>query len=254
MRSIHQDEQLPEILWLCSSAGLIRFDTRTNDYMFFNEENGYPVGFVYGLVEDDQHNFWLSTNSGLIYYDRKSETLQNFTVKDGLQSNEFNRGAFYKGSSRNIYFGGIKGFNWFRSGVEKATSKPPRSAIISTLVNDVAITNDSTYYSTRTISLPYYKNDLLFEFAVFDYTRPEANKVQFKLEGWDEHWISTNQKSTRYSNLPHGNYIFKVRTANSSSEWGEEDRVTISIQAPFWNTNWFYADCWNNPLDRLSKV
>ncbi len=241
IRSIHQDEQESEILWLCSGAGLIRFDTHSTAYKLYKEEDGIPGGFVYGLIEDDNHNFWLSTNSGLCFFNRKDETFQTFTVKDGLQSNEFNRGAFYKGPSGTIYFGGIKGFNWFRSGAERATSKPPKSAIISTLVNDVAITNDSSFYLTRSLSLPHDKNDLLFEFAVFDYTRPEANKIQYMLEGWDKQWITTHQKSTRYSNLPHGNYIFRVRASSSTSDWGEEDYVSISIQAPFWKTNWFYA-------------
>lgn len=241
LRSVHPDEQEPYILWLCSGAGLIRFDTRTAEYTLYTEADGIPGGFVYGLVEDDLHNFWLSTNSGLCFFNRKEETFQTFTVYDGLQSNEFNRGAFYKGASGTIYFGGIKGFNWFHSGAERATSKPPKSAIISTLVNEVAVTNDSSFYFTRSLSLPHDKNDLLFEFAVFDYTRPEANKIQYMLEGWDKQWITTYQKSTRYSNLPHGNYIFRVRASNNASAWGEQDAVTIFIHAPFWRTNWFFA-------------
>lgn len=241
IRSIHQDEQERDVLWLCTGAGLIQFNTRTTKYTRYNEEDGIPGGFVYGLIEDEQNNFWISTNSGLCYFDRKAGTFQTFTVKDGLQSNEFNRGAFYKGPSGSIYFGGIKGFNWFRSGAEKATSKPPKSGVISTLVNDVAVTNDSTFFFTRSLSLPHNRNDLLFEFAVFDYTRPEANKIQYMLEGWDKQWITTYQKSTRYSNLPHGNYIFRVRASNSASDWGDEDQVWVLIRAPFWNTNWFYT-------------
>lgn len=240
IRSIHQDEREPEIIWLCSGAGLIRFDTHSKEYKFFSEEHGIPGSLVYGMVEDENQNFWLSTNSGLCFFDRKKETFQNFTVKDGLQSNEFNTGAFYKGPSGTIYFGGIKGFNWFKTGVERFNQKPPRAVVVSTMVNDQRIVNDSSFYFTRSLTLPYNRNDLSFEFAVLDFARPEANKVQYQLEGWDKQWITTYLKSVRYSNLPHGKYILRVR-ASAGDVWGREDQIVISIKAPFWDTTWFYG-------------
>ncbi len=241
IRSLHQDEQEPAILWLCSGTGLVRFDTRTNAFKLYDEKHGIPGSYVYGLIEDDDHNFWLSTNSGLCFYNRKNDTFQNFTVKDGLQSNEFNTGAFHKGLSGNIYFGGLKGFNWFRTGAEQSSYQPPRAGIISTNVNDVPVINDSVFFNTRSLTLAHHRNDISFEFAVFNYTRPEANKIQYKLDGWDEQWISTYQKSVRYSNLPSGKYTFHVRASSNDREWGKEDAVTIFIQAPFWKTTWFYG-------------
>lgn len=241
IKSLHQDEQNPQLLWICSGAGLIRFDTQTGDYKLYDEQAGIPGSFVYGLLEDADHNFWLSTNSGLCFFDRKSETFQRFTVEDGLQSNEFNSGAFYKGPSGTLYFGGIKGFNWFSSGAERPMRTPPRSRVTSVQVNDVVVSHDSTFYFTRSLARPHHQNDYVFEFAVFDYTHPEANKVQYMLTGWDKDWITTNQKIARYSNLAPGSYHFKVRASTGNSAWGPEDQVSILIRAPFWQTAWFYG-------------
>jgi signal transduction histidine kinase len=77
--------------------------------------------------------------------------------------------------------------------------------------------------------------------AALDYTRPEANKLQYRLSGWDHNWVITFDKSARYSNLPPGNYTLRVRASNSGDTWGNEERIFIMIQAPFWKTNWFYA-------------
>jgi signal transduction histidine kinase len=46
----------------------------------------------------------------------------------------------------------------------------------------------------------------------------------------------------RYNNLPHGDYIFKIKAANGAGAWNEEVyTVTITIHPPFWKTWWFYS-------------
>lgn len=240
VRSLHRDENDPKVLWLCSGSGLIRFHTETHDFKLYDEASGLPGGFAYGLVEDDNHNFWISTNKGLSLFNPKTETFQNFTSKDGLQSNEFNTGAFYKGPSGTMYFGGIKGFNWFKTGAEHAVVIPPRAGITGIKVNDKPLKRDSTFLRQGQFQLAYHENDLSFEFAAFEYTRPEANKIQYRLEGWDNQWITADVQAVRYSRLPPGPYNFRVRASAGGDTWGEEDAVRFSVRAPFWNTQPFY--------------
>lgn len=240
LKSIHADESDSSILWLSSAAGLIEFNTTTFQYRLFDETHGIPGSLVYGVLEDDNHNFWLSTNAGLCFWNRASNTFVNFTVKDGLQSNEFNTGAFHKGKSGNLYFGGIKGFNWFRTGVEEARLSPPVAVVTEVKVNEVVINHDSAFYYSRALTLPYHKNDLFFEVAVLDYSRPEANRVRYQLENWDHDWIQSDQKSIRYSNLPPGHYVFRVSGSQSRGEWGPEDKIRVFIEAPYWKTNTFF--------------
>jgi len=114
LRSIHKDEKNGNVLWVCTGIGLIKYNTLTRGQTLYNEKNGMANSYVYGVLEDEQHNFWMSTNMGICFFNRKENTFQNFTANDGLQSNEFNTQSFYKGKSGNIYFGGIQGFNWFK--------------------------------------------------------------------------------------------------------------------------------------------
>lgn len=240
LKSIHADERDSSILWLSSAAGLIEFNTTTFQYRLFDETHGIPGSLVYGVLEDDNHNFWLSTNAGLCFWNRASNTFVNFTVKDGLQSNEFNTGAFHKGQSGNLYFGGIKGFNWFRTGAEKARLSPAVVTVLDVKVNETDVAQDSSFYYSRTLTLPHYSNDLVFEVAVLEYSRPESNRVRYQLENWDHDWIISDQKSIRYSNLPPGQYVFRVSGSQGRGEWGPEDHIQINIQAPFWETNTFF--------------
>lgn len=240
-RSIHFDELNLELIWICSGAGLIRFNIKSHDYKLYNYENGMPDNYLYGLLEDRQHNFWMSSNTGLYYFNRSEEKFVNYSVKEGLQSNEFNSRAFHKGASGKFYFGGVNGFNYFDPAEAFDQPTPPRVKITSIQINDKPFAKDSSWIESTPITLDYFENDLAFSFAVLDYTRPQTNQIQYKLEAWDEEFITTTIKNVRYSNLPPGNYTLRIRGSNNGQVWGKEESLQVRISAPFWNTNLFYG-------------
>jgi signal transduction histidine kinase/ligand-binding sensor domain-containing protein len=243
IRSIHADERDNKVLWLASAKGLIRFNTASKTYVVYSEKDGMANGYIYGILEDKEHNFWMSSNGGLIYFDRSKNIFQNFTVNDGLQSNEFNTGAYYRGTSGTFYFGGIKGFNWFTDleNEYKEVKTRPHVAITDIAINDVSFSKRELFRKQRLIELPYNKNKISFRLAALDFTRPKANRIEYKLEGWDEHWVLSHNKGVNYPNLTPGDYTFKVRAANPYGIWSNEETISIRINAPFWKRWWFYA-------------
>ena len=63
----------------------------------YTEKDGLINNTIYGILVDDSNKIWISTNEGI------SSTLQlkkmyfeNFTIIDGLQSNEFNGRSCFK--------------------------------------------------------------------------------------------------------------------------------------------------------------
>ncbi|MFI5139023.1 MAG: two-component regulator propeller domain-containing protein, partial [Sphingobacteriales bacterium] len=242
IRSIHPDEKDKNTLWICTGIGLIQFNTLTQKQIYYDERNGMANSYVYGVLEDEQHNFWMGTNMGLIFFNRQEDTFQNYTVKDGLQSNEFNTQAFYRGPSGNMYFGGIRGFNWFNPKTIKAPAFTlPGVAITSISVDDRPYVKDERFAKNKTIVLNYDQNNISFQFAALDFTRPQANKVKFILEGWDKNWITTGDKNMRYTHLMPATYLLKVKSANSDGVWSGEEKLTIIVNAPFWQKPWFYV-------------
>jgi len=238
VRGLHPDEQEPRILWAGTSNGFVRLDTHTGQCDFKGEEDGMTNAYVYGLLEDQQHNLWLSTNGGLICYERGKGKFTSYTYADGLQSNEFNSGAFYKGPGGNLYFGGIHGFNWLEPGWEPAAAQQPPPVALS----DFAINGQRmALVPGRALSLPHHRNDMAFRIAVLDYSRPEANKVAYFLEGWDQQWIESRNHEAHYANLPPGRYTLHIRGCNASGVWSRQLVFPITIKAPFYRTPLFYA-------------
>ncbi|MGZ3764684.1 MAG: ligand-binding sensor domain-containing protein, partial [Mucilaginibacter sp.] len=239
IRSIHVDERDPDILWISTVKGLIRFDCRSKKYRVYNQSDGMANSYVYGALEDDKHDLWLSTNSGISYFNRGNESFKNYSVKDGLQSNEFNSGAFFKSQSGTLYFGGIKGFNWFYPSQPGPDKSSPLLGITAASVDDESILRDSVFTSRKTITLPYSKKSVLLSFAVLDYTLPRANSIEYKLEGLEKKWFRTENKDIRYSNLAPGSYTLRVRGISSSENKSPETNIKIVVLPPFWKTSSF---------------
>lgn len=239
LRGLHPDEQHPELLWVASSNGFAELNIRTGKYRFRGEADGMSNAFVYGMLEDAKHNFWMSTNGGLIHYDRRAEHFSTYTYADGLQSNEFNSGAYYRNAHGRMYFGGVHGFNWFEPDQQQQSS----AAKLTVVLQDVTINGQPRVLaqSQAELSLPYTQNNIAFRIAVLDYSRPEANKVSYFLEGWDKGWIESRDKEAHYSNLPPGSYKLHIKGCNSAGTWSDEETLQFLIKAPFWETSLFYV-------------
>ena len=239
LRSVRKDEKNAGYLWIGSGIGLIHFNTATHAYKVWNEKDGMANSYVYGSLEDATGNLWISTNKGLSSFNPKENKFENFSFLDGLQSNEFNTQAFYKSNTGVFYFGGIRGFNWFKPGYVSKEKIKPVAAITRIEISDSVFQKDSAFLLQQTITVPYNKNDFSFQFAALDYTRPEANNIQYTMQGWDAGWVTADNRSARYANLPPGNYTLKLKVANADGVWSDEQKINIIIQSPFWKRSWF---------------
>lgn len=239
IKSISADKRNENFLYVASRIGLIHYNLASGNYYLYNENNGLGDNHVYGELEDSIGNLWISTNKGLSFLDTKNNKFKNYSHLHGLQSNEFNTHAFYKGTSGHFYFGGINGFNWFKSDFENPIKTKPLAAITMIEVNNRVLVNDTNYILHHLISVPYNQNDFNFTFAALDFTLPKANKIQYQLEGWDEYPIITENKTVRYSNLPPGKYRLKLKVSNAEDMWSDEEKIDIEIRAPYWQTKPF---------------
>ena len=79
-------------------------------------------------------------------------------------------------------------------------------------------------------------------FAALHYTEPGKNKYAYKMEQFDQDWVqrSADHHYASYTNLPAGEYDFKVKAANNDDYLNEmKIPMKIIISLPFWQTWWF---------------
>jgi serine phosphatase RsbU (regulator of sigma subunit) len=91
--------------------------------------------------------------------------------------------------------------------------------------------------------LDWAENSFQFEMVALDYTDPPHNQYMYKLEGYDHEWSApTTVRFVSYTELPGGNYIFRVKAANNDGTWNEKPyELRIVVIPPFWKTNIFYV-------------
>ena len=100
---------------------------------------------------------------------------------------------------------------------------------------------DPTVFSK--VQLTHKNYFVTFEFSVLDFIDPENNQFRYKLEGFDPDWIENGTRNTAtYTNLPAGNYVFRVQGANSSDVWNREGiSINVEVLPPPWLAWWAWC-------------
>ncbi len=243
--AIYEDAQ--GVFWFGVQGGLDRWEPQTGRFTHyaeaqerpFNRPRGLPNSAVLCIQSDEQGQLWLSTNRGLAHFDPIQETFRAYDVQDGLQSNEFNSGACLKDRAGRLYFGGIHGFNVFDPAEIQANPIPPPVAITALRVFNEPLAGDLS--GRAPIQLSYQQNFIAFEFAGLDFHAPQKNQYAYMLEGVDRDWVQAGQRRyASYTNLGGGQYVFRVRAANSDGVWNYRGAaLPITVTPPVWATGWF---------------
>ena len=245
-------------IWIGANDGLVSYNPETNKYFKYSVKNGYPFYDIYGVLEDSDHNLWLSSNSGLIKFmnvinDKDSKNFVVFDQNDGLQSKQFNYGAFYQSTTGEMFFGGINGFNSFFPDQIKNNPFYPEVVFTNLKINNKLVCIDEeingrivlnkAFSETKQIILKPKDDIITIEFAAIHFAQPEKNRYKYMMEGFDEEWYETDasRNFVTYSNLPQGEYIFKLLGSNNDGLWIKTPKeLKIIVLPPFWKTWWFF--------------
>lgn len=238
--SIYQDTK--GRIWIgTAGGGLNLYHPEADSFTYYLEKDGLPNGVVYGILEDAKGNLWMSTNYGISRFDPETETFRNFDAGDGLQSNEFNSGAYAKGKNGQFYFGGINGLTVFHPSRIKSNPYLPEVTLTSLTQDDQPIGLESSVETAQEVVLEWPQNSLEFGFAALSYNQPTKNQYAYRLEGFDTNWhfIGT-KRDGRYTNLPGGEYTLLLKATNSDGIWNElPQQIKVTVIPPFWQTTWF---------------
>ena len=238
-------------LWLSTAAGLNLFNPQTRHFTVFTKKDGLASDIIYSVREDNNNKLWISTNNGISEYDPIKNTFKNFTAEDGLQNGEYKPHSSLKASNGVLYFGGVNGFNSFNPDqIQKPAQFSPLVITSFQVFNkplEVAKnSNDPSplkqdISKTKSLTLSYKQSVISLEYAALDFTSPNKKNYAYLLEGFDKDWNYVGSRnSASYTNIPPGNYTFKLKYQNSSGLWSPvASRLHITIVPPFWRTWWF---------------
>lgn len=240
-------------IWIGTENGLSFYD----GFKFWNYyvRDGLTSGNIYSLVFDNDGNLLVGTDKGFdkitFSEDNRIVRVTNYSSDEGFLGIECNINAVEKDKQGNFWFGTVKGVTRYNPSREINVEQLPK-----THITDISLFFEKTDWGTYSdslsrwynlptgLQLPYNKNHLTFQFAATSSIGgSERPLFQFFLEGFDMAWspLSAKREAT-YSNLPAGEYNFKIKTFFGELE-SPVTEFSFSINPPFWNTWWFYFIC-----------
>ncbi len=244
--SIHVDDR-GEVWIGTRGGGLDRaigspFSARGLVFENYSEAQGLPNNTVYGVHSDASGALWLSTNRGIASLDRTARRFRPFFRSHGLQGDEFNLGAHFRSASGELLFGGANGYNAFVPERLRFNQRPPDIVLTGLLKFNAPAELGTSYDSLSQLALSHRDDVITFQFAALDFTAPGQNRYAYKLEGFDNDWVEADKtRQATYTNLSGGNYVFRVRAANSDGVWNETGlAIPVIVEAPPWARWWAY--------------
>ena len=220
----------------------------------FTSEEGLCDNAVLLMIFDNVGNLWIGTNKGLDKFDvleynkTGKKIFEHYGKEEGFIGIECNQKAVYQDSKGNLWFGTIKGVFKYNSKEDKPNTEEPFTYITNLRlffknIDWTIYTDDINKISGLPIGLrlPYKQNHLTFDFIGISLTIPSKVRFQYILEGIDKDWSpAIKENHVTYSNLPPGEYTFKLKACNNDGVWNKEPTAyNFIIIPPFWQTWWF---------------
>jgi len=197
---------------------------------------------IYAMQIAPPNDLWLATNSGLVQIS-DYKTLTKFRFRHGLQGQEFEFGASHRDHLGRLYFGGSNGYNRFYPKNITSHINPPPVVLTSLIIAGDNPDLTQSNADIRAIELNYTDYFVTFEFSALDYLDPSNNIYRYKLLGFDPAWIDIgNRNNATYTNLPAGEYNFRVQGANAAGAWNHDGiSIHIKVNPPPWFSWWAYC-------------
>jgi signal transduction histidine kinase/ligand-binding sensor domain-containing protein/ActR/RegA family two-component response regulator len=262
MNSFEKAIEVPEVIacvvdknghfWLgTGKSGVYVTNSQGQILHHYTTKNGLSDNFVCAIIKSQAGHIWISTNNGLNYFDESSQSFIKFFKNDGLQGNQFYFQSFLHTRRGELYLGGTEGFtSFFPDMMKKNKIKPPVYLTSVGYYNfheknkENLIVLKKNVMVDDTLTLNWQQSSLEFEFIAVGFTYPIKYLYAYRMEGFDLSWNYTDalKRKATYTNLPPGEYTFRVKASNNDNFWNEEGiRLKIIIKPPFWKQYWFYA-------------
>ncbi len=260
-------------IWMATDgAGVCRYSN--GQYKLWDSASGMTSSVIYDIVQSADGNMWASTfDKGLLVYD--GINWHTIDRNDGLQSLKI--ATLLTTINDAILVVNAKGVDeWQKSGGQfRNYGRRSGADTVSSALNlfardtsgnvyipyqdglarfgrheyDVNITPTINIKSLRTFFretrhqsnlFRHSENHITFSYDGINYTNPEHLFYRYKLEGYNEEWITTRDESVTFPQLTSGDYRFVVQVSlnNTFNSYGEATH-NFTISKPFWFELWF---------------
>jgi ligand-binding sensor domain-containing protein/signal transduction histidine kinase len=228
-------------LWIGSKNGLSLLDLEQGHFRHWSRKQGLPNDQINSILGHPSGQIWLSTNRGLACLWPDLENITVYSSTEGLQDEEFLRRSKAIGADGRLYFGGIQGFNHFDPERISTNTHIPNLVITAFRTMRRRIEVGPNLDSGLPLVLSSRENQFQIEFSALDFVEPWENRYRYQLVGFDPTWVEAGtSRLASYTNLPGGNYTFRVTGTNNNGIWNPQGlSLKIEVVPTLIKRGWF---------------
>ena len=217
----------------------------------YGPKQGLAEKIIMQILEDDAGSLWLSTTRGILQTSMRelnavaeNRATSVFFVRygrtDGMKSRECNgnfQPAGAKTTDGRLWFPTTQGVVSTDPSHINRNPLPPPVAIEQLLADGRSVPLD------KGVALEPGIRNLELRYTALSLLVPSKVEFRYKMEGFDKDWMSPGQdRSAHYTNLPPGDYRFRVIASNNDGIWNESGAgLSIEVQPHFYQTIWFFT-------------
>ncbi len=199
-------------------------------------------------------SLWIKTFSKIyllnlsLMSDEKMSLIHTLDLSDGINDDYPHGGMYHADKHGNLWMSTGEGLQVIKYSEIALNPEENKNHLLNIKVNGENIDLDKYSKSISAINdvpdqleLPYYLNELSFDYVGLCYKNQDKVKYKVKLEGYEKDWsLPSTESYIRYSNLAPGTYTFKFYSCNNDGIWNLHPyEFKFKISPPWWNTWWF---------------
>ncbi len=213
-------------------------------------DNGLPCSRIISFIEDKEKRWWLYTDCGVL--ELADSDLQRWWSDPGaiVHTRIYDR---LDGAQPNTpYFNSAAcspdGRVWFANGQVVQMVDPStlsRKALPAPTYIESVMVDRRQFPASAKLRLAPNPRDVQIDYTSPTFTSSQEVKFRYRLDPYDSDWHDAGtRRQAFYTDLPPGNYTFRVVAANSDRVWNETPATQqFSIAPAYYQTNWFRALC-----------
>jgi ligand-binding sensor domain-containing protein/signal transduction histidine kinase len=209
------------------------------------QKSGLNRTTIHAILDDERGHLWFATENGIARCNCDMAGgcthWMEFGPADGLRGREMatnSHPSAWRTHDGWLWFATPKGLVAADPAHFPVNTVPPPVALVRFAVDDV----DQPLHEADSLKVQAGHNHFQFDYAGLSFTAPQKVRYRYMLDGFDHQWTEAGvRRSAYYTNIPPGNYTFRVQASNNDGVWNTEGAAfAFTLRPHFYQTIWFY--------------
>ena len=224
------------------TSGFFHYQRKDDSFRNYSTQTlkSLPTDVYFMAVPDDFGHLWLSSDNGLVEFDKDKANVRVYSKADGLLDKEFTKSGIQLRSGK-IAFGSANGFVIFNPRDLQTVDQLSKVTITDMYLDYKPLDDSAGMFSGNVdmqeeITLRYAQNSFGFSFAILDSAYPASDRILCMLEGHDSDWSDVSvDKAMHWNSVPAGTYRLLLSNGEFSGNFVDaHEAVTVIVKPKFW--------------------